>query len=132
MRALERNKSICYYANYIGTQTIRDSDNQIIGISAQYTNPQKIKANISAAKGTAGTEMFGIDEGYSKIINPFPGSIGVSESSVFWIDITPEIKEDGSTNTPWDYTVSQIAKSINHTAIAVKKVDVSIGGAGNV
>ena len=127
MRALERNKISIYYANYAGTETLRDKQGNIIGVNAVYANPTKIRANVSASKGNVGTEMFGIDTGYTKIINPLSNTVKISETSVLWVDVVPEIKTDGSTDTPWDYTIARIAKSLNHTAVAIKKVDVGIG-----
>ncbi len=48
----------------------------------------------------------------------------MAASSIFWIDTLPEIAEDGTTTTPHDYIVKQIATSLNSVSIAVSKVNV--------
>jgi hypothetical protein len=48
----------------------------------------------------------------------------IAASSIFWIDTLPKIAEDGSTDTPHDYIVKQIATSLNSVSIAVSKVNV--------
>lgn len=49
----------------------------------------------------------------------------ITASSVFWIDTPPEIAADGTTDTPHDYIVKQIATSLNSVSIAVSKVSVA-------
>ena len=48
----------------------------------------------------------------------------ITVSTVFWIETLPEIAEDGSTDTPHDYIVKQVAMSLNSVSIAVSKVNV--------
>jgi hypothetical protein len=55
---------------------------------------------------------------------PRGSKLPVAVSSIFWIDTLPEIAEDGTTNTPHDYIVKQIAPSLNSVSIAVSKVNV--------
>lgn len=50
----------------------------------------------------------------------------IDESTVFWIDTLPDISTDGTTNTPHDYIVKRIAKSLNGISIAVKKVPAGV------
>ena len=54
----------------------------------------------------------------------------MDENSILWIDTVPDISENGSTATAYDYVVTKVAKSLNHKAYALKKVSVSIGGDG--
>jgi hypothetical protein len=56
---------------------------------------------------------------------PYASKFPITSSSVFWIDTLPEIKEDGSTDTPYDYIVKQVAPSLNSVSIAVSKVNVT-------
>ena len=49
----------------------------------------------------------------------------IASTSILWIDTLPEIADDGSTDTPHDYIVKQVARSLNSVSIAVSKVKVS-------
>lgn len=84
-----------------------------------------IRANVSAAVGSADTEQFGVNLDYDKTINPLPSFVPIDETSVLWIDARPTINSDGTTDVPWEYTVAKVAQSLNHKAVAIKRVDVS-------
>ena len=45
--------------------------------------------------------------------------------SVLWVDTMPELDEQGKTETPFDYIVVKVAKSLNVVNVAIRKVDVS-------
>lgn len=124
MRRLLRNKRSFWYANYKATEDTTDEFGNIIGNRVVYTNPQKLSANISAARGNGEDDMFGVTENYSKTINPWPAGHPVDATSILWVNITPTINSDGSTDTPWDYKVVEVAESVNNTAVAIRKVDV--------
>nr|DAG07854.1 MAG TPA: hypothetical protein [Caudoviricetes sp.] len=81
--------------------------------------------NVSAARGSLDDEHFGINADYDRTITSCDRNLGIDEASVLWIEKAPEIAPDGSTDTPWDYVVAKIARSINSTTIAIKKVSVS-------
>lgn len=126
MRTLTRNKIRIFYANYRDKIPLRDEYGNLTGeYKISYDTPAEVKANVSAARGEATTRQFGDDVSYDRIIvldNPrFP----ISETSILWIDTLPEIAEDGSTKTPHDYIVKQVAASLNSVSIAVSKVSVS-------
>ena len=129
MRALLRNKVPFYYALYEGEKELIDEYGNATGQYAiLFGKPQKGFANISTAQGTTETLAFGDNVSYDKaLIFDFscPPLLNISESSVLWIDKLPDIKEDGTTDTPYDYTVAKVAKSLNSVSIAVRKVDVS-------
>ena len=55
---------------------------------------------------------------------PYGSEFPITVSTIFWIDTLPEIAEDGSTETPHDYIVKQVATSLNSVSIAVSKVRV--------
>ena len=55
---------------------------------------------------------------------PYASKFPITVSSVFWIDTLPEIAEDGTTRTPYDYIVKKVAPSLNSVSIAVSKVSV--------
>ena len=125
MRTLARNKIRIYYANYSGKKPIKDEYGNLTGeYDIVYDNPVEIKANVSAARGESTTRQFGEDEGYDRVIVMDDPKAPINVSSVFWIDTLPEIKPDGSTETPYDYIVKQVAPSLNSVSIAVSKVNV--------
>lgn len=126
MRTLARNKIRIYYANYSGKVPILDEYGNLTGeYDIVYDNPVEIKANVSAARGESTTRQFGEDEGYDRVIVMDDPKAPINVSSVLWIDTVPEINEDGSTDTPYDYIVKQVAPSLNSISIAVSKVSVA-------
>ena len=125
MRTLARNKIRIYYANFRAKNPIEDEYGNLTGeYDIVYDNPVEIKANVSAARGESTTRQFGEDESYDRVIVMDDPRVPINVSSVLWIDTLPEIKEDGSTDTPYDYIVKQVAPSLNSVSIAVSKVNV--------
>ena len=125
MRALARNKIKIHYANYRDKTSITDEYGNLTGeYRISYDNPVAVKANVSAARGESTTRQFGDDVSYDRIIVLDDPKFPIAESSILWIDTPPEILEDGSTKTPHDYIVKQVAPSLNSVSIAVSKVNV--------
>ena len=125
MRTLNRNKIRIYYANYLGKTPLQDEYGNMTGeYKISYTNPTEVCANVSAARGEATTRQFGDDERYDRVIVLEDPKFPATVTSVFWIDTLPEIAGDGSTVTPHDYIVKQVATSLNSVSIAVSKVNV--------
>lgn len=125
MRALHRNKIRIFYANYRNKIPLRDEYGNLTGeYDIAYDNPIAIMANVSAARGEATTRQFGDDEGYDRVIVLDDPKFPIAATSILWIDTPPEIAEDGSTDTPHDYIVKQVATSLNSVSIAVSKVNV--------
>ena len=125
MRTLARNKIRIYYANYRDKVPIKDEYGNLTGeYEILYDTPVEVKANVSAARGEATTRQFGDDERYDRIIVLDDPKFPIAVTSILWIDTPPEIAEDGSTKTPHDYIVRQVAASLNSVSIAVSKVSV--------
>lgn len=126
MRTLNRNQIRIFYANYRTKTPLKDEYGNLTGeYDIVYDNPVEIKANVSAARGESTTRQFGDDVNYDRIIVIDDPKFPILESSILWIDTPPEIAEDGSTDTPHDYIVKQVATSLNSVSIAVSKVNVS-------
>jgi hypothetical protein len=126
MRTLTRNKIRIYYATFISKTLLKDEYGNLTGeYDIVYANPVEIKANVSAARGESTTRQFGEDEGYDRVIVMDDPKIPIDVSTVLWIETLPEIKADGSTDTPYDYIVKQVATSLNSVSIAVSKVSVT-------
>ena len=125
MKALHRNKTRIFYANYCDKIPLRDEYGNLTGeYRVSYDNPIEIMANVSAARGEVTTRQFGDDESYDRVIVLDDPQFPIAATSILWIDTPPEITEDGSTNTPHDYIVKQVAVSLNSVSIAVSKVNV--------
>lgn len=126
MRTLNRNTTVFYYALYEGKEPIVDDYGNATGeYEVKYSQLHKFSANISAANGKADVEQFGANVDYDKIVvgdNMFPK---IDEYSIMWIDTVPVIDNEGKTETPHDYIVKKIARSLNNVSIAVSKVEVS-------
>jgi hypothetical protein len=125
MRCLTRNKSKFFYASYIGETAIVDEyGNETGEYEVSYGNPVECKGNVSAAQGETQTQQFGESESYDKVIVLDDRNAPIDEYSILWVDTLPHLNEDGSTDTPHDYVVRRVAKSLNGVAIAIGKVDV--------
>ena len=79
---------------------------------------------MSAAQGEMQTRQFGESEGYDKVIVLDDKDIPIDEYSVLWVDTLPHLNADGSTETPHDYVVKKVARSLNSVSIAISKVSV--------
>ena len=125
MRTLARNKIRIFYANYLDKTPLKDEYGNMTGeYEISYTNPMEVCANVSAARGEATTRQFGDNENYDRVIVLEDPKFPIAGTSILWIDTLPEIAKDGSTTTPHDYIVKQVATSLNSVSIAVSKVSV--------
>ena len=126
MRTLTRNKIRIYYANYLDKIPIKDEYGNLTGeYKVIYGNPVALMANVSAARGESTTRQFGDDVRYDRIIVLDDPTFPIAETSILWIDTPPAIAEDGSTDTPHDYIVKQVAPSLNSVSIAVSSVSIT-------
>ena len=126
MRSLVRNKSKFYYASYIDKIAILDEYGNATGeYRVSYSDPIEIFGNVSAARGEMQTRQFGESESYDKVIVLDDNNTPIDEYAILWIDTLPRLNENGSTDTPHDYIVRQVARSINGASIAIRKVNVN-------
>ena len=125
MRCMDRNKILFYYALYDTKVEIEDDYGNKTGqYELSYGNPIRCKANISAAMGETQSRQFGDSISYDKVFVLDEPNTAIDEYSVLWIDTVPQIKADGTTDTPHDYIVKKVARSLNSVSIAVSKVNV--------
>lgn len=123
MRVLERNKVRFWYALFKEKTPAKDASGRKTGeTEVIYHNPVMIKANVSAARGEATVEQFGSNLDYDRVIVIDDVNVPVDEYSILWIDVQPVFDAEGKTDTPNDYVVKKVARSLNSVAIAVKKV----------
>lgn len=123
MRSLKRNEIIFYYALYGAEIEEVDEEGSFTGeMTISYENPVKADANISASRGEASTEQFGISLDYDKIVCTCDMELPIDETTILWVDIKPVLDEYGATKTKHDYIVKKVAKSLNSVQYAIKKV----------
>ena len=125
MRCMVRNKSKFYYASYIGETEITDEYGNSTGeYNLTYKKPIETFGNVSAAQGEIQSRQFGESESYDKVIVLDDKYTPIDEYSILWVDTLPLLNDDGSTETPHDYVVKKVARSLNGVSIAISKVDV--------
>lgn len=118
MKALARNKQTVYYALYSGKTKTYDSDGLFTGdYSIAYATPVKTAMNVSAARGGAVVEMFGINTNYTRVLVTDDLNCPIDETSVLWIGATPNSAADN-----FNYRVVAVGKSLNSIAFAIAEV----------
>ena len=126
MRGLVRNKVDFYYAPYETKVEITDEYGNKTGeYELIYGKPVLCRGNISIGQGETQSRQFGDSVVYDKVILLCDTTIPIDEYSLLWIDTLPDIGADGLPNTPHDYIVKKVAKSLNVLSIAIKKVTVN-------
>lgn len=116
MKTLRKNQSTIKYALYKGKTEILDSNNLRTGKwKTTYYEAVTMKAYVSAARGEAQADLFGINLDYTKTLITTP-DCPIDENSILWVD---DLTGDH------DYIVVQKAKSLNFTSYAIKKVKVT-------
>lgn len=115
MQLLKRNKRTIKYKNYLGTMTMQtDTDGNYTGeYTEAYSDFKTAKLYATPDRGYASEEMFGMNLDYDKVIYAEP-SVDIDEYSLLWVT--------APTTDPNDYIVKKVAESLNHKAIAIKKV----------
>lgn len=131
MRTMEINKKTFYYAKFQNATPITKTDEwgntlESGEFESNHTIPVRMKANTSPAKGDMSIELFGDSENYDKVI-VFSGSSPICETDILWVDnlVNGKIPTVNGVDIAHDYIVEKVAESLNHTSIAIKKVDVN-------
>ena len=125
MRCMTRNKQKFYYASYVEeTEIIDEYGNETGEYAVSYGNPIEYFVNVSAAQGEMQSRQFGESESYDKVIVLDDKNAPIDEHSILWVDTLPLRNEDGTTDTPHDYIVKKVARSLNGVSIAIRKVKV--------
>lgn len=137
MRSLKKNRQKLWYSTYADQITIYERDEngeivydeidgelypRIIAEKAGYNNPVSFYANISAAKGSSDSEVFGVSLDYTKTISTTDMTLPISETSLIWFETEPIIDTDGTVDeSSADYAVVAVARSLNNVVYAIKK-----------
>lgn len=117
MRSLIRNKQRIYYALLESRDEIRDEYGNLTGESnLVYGDPIEYHINVSAARGTAELDQFGINAIYSKTMVTNDLNCPIDETTHIWVDKGP--------TEPHNYVVTSVARSLNSITYAIKEVSV--------
>lgn len=124
MRTLDYNKRTFYYCLRKEREKIYDSDGNFTGDYApEYVEAQAARGNISAATGSTDTEQFGIGIEYDKTIVLEGLDWDIKEDTVLFVDVEPTYDDEDHTLPRYNYIVTRVAKSLNHTTLAIKRVE---------
>ena len=116
MMCLAQNKQPLFYALYQDKTQIVDSNGNKTGQwNTSYSSPVEVWMNISAARGTADVEQFGINDSYTRTLVTDNVNCPISTDSVLWIGNDP-------TSDPYNYRVVRVAKSLNSSTYAIEEV----------
>jgi len=127
MRSLVRNKQKIYYALFDKkTEILDDYGNKTGEYEVSYQTPVEYHINVSAARGTADVEQFGINLNYTKTMVTNDLSCPIDENSVLWVGKEAfETVGETTTTTPHNYVVVSVARSINSVTYAIREVTVT-------
>ena len=118
MKTLARNKIRIYYALFRTKVPLKDEYGNLTGESdLQYGEPTEYFINVSAARGTADVEQFGINAIYTKTMVTNDLDCPIDETTHLWINREP--------TQPHNYVVTSVARSLNSVTYAVKEVSVT-------
>lgn len=124
MMTLAQNKQKFFYSLYKGMEDAEDSNGFLTGGKTKtYYSPVEMWANISAARGDASVEQFGVNENYSRTIVTDQMDCPINTDSKLWIGVPAT---DSNNNVlPYNYRVVRVAKSLNSITYAITEVTVS-------
>ena len=129
MRSLERNKVPVWYALYTGKEEILDEEGNKTGeYRNSYAPPIQIRIRVSPNKGEAQSEAFGMSLDYDCTMIT-TDALPIDEFSILWIGKEPILENgaypldsNGNQITGHTHVVVRVAKDINVTQYAIKKV----------
>lgn len=124
MRTLDYNKRTFYYCLHKEKEKIYDSDGNFTGDwTGEYVEAQPMRGNISVATGSADTEQFGIGIEYDKVIVLQGTDCPIHEDTVLFVGVEPSYEDEKHELPKYNYIVTRVAESLNHTTIAIKRVE---------
>ena len=115
MRMLRINKRPFYYSNPTGetVMVVDEFGNETGEVFEEYTEPEKVEYNISAAVGQESIEVFGSDTSYARTIAA-PLDCKIVERARVWVDREPAERHN--------YVVRRVAESLNSKLLALTEV----------
>lgn len=124
MRTMLRNKRKIWFSTYQGDEPILTPDGYDTGESKPvFSPPQMLMINVSPATGNAEDTPFGSFMDYDHSLITENKTLPIVEGTRIWFE-TADPDPDEPQTVPYNYTVVQVATSINTVAYAIKRVDV--------
>lgn len=126
-RLNNRVKQEFWYALYTGTASHTGTDGYETGDYATYANPVREYGNIYVAHGLAYRREFGIDDEYTRNIMVEDRDTPIDESTILWLDVTPELDangalkkdESGNVLTPYNAIVRRVSRGLPTYGVAI-------------
>ena len=136
MRGLKRNQKTIWYQLYQDNIPVYETDldgnivtDPITGeplltgeTKVGCSDPVEFRANVSAARGEAQSDPFGVDLSYDKTMVSCDMGLPIDELSVLFVDKKPDFDAGGNLANTADYKVVKVAKSLNSALYAIKKI----------
>ena len=115
MRDLGRNQQSIWFS-LLNVSKESDEWGNTVDIKG-YSEPLKLRINVSANKGEANAQCFGLDLNYDREMTTSDISCPIDEYTRLWID--------KDTALPHNYEVVAVSKSLNCIRFAIRRVNVS-------
>ena len=125
MRLLERNKQTIWYRNYQGKTPILEEGLETGEYEKTYGSINALRAYVKSAVGSSSDEPFGEVIAKHKTIY-IEGTTDINEYSQIWVGAEPNI-QNGEPTVPHNFDVIGVAQGLNHTRVAIRKVEKSLG-----
>ena len=123
IKDLRENQTEFYYQTYLGKVAEVDDKGYETGRKVpSYSKPIKESAMISANTSDVELTPFGRDTVYDKMISTVQ-KLPITETTRLFIDVVPDLDEEGNTLTKPDYEVVKVAKGLYQNVWAIRKVE---------
>lgn len=123
IKDLRENQTEFYYQTYLGKVEEVDDEGYETGRKVpSYSKPVKESAMISANTSEVELTPFGKDAVYDKMISTVK-KLPITETTLLFIDVVPDLDEEGNTLTKPDYEVVKVAKGLYQNVWAIRKVE---------
>ena len=117
MRTVQRDKRPVAYAFYEGMTEMTDADNNYTGeYQLSYTTPVRTLMNVSGGRGQADVSLFGLTDTFARTATTDDLETPWDTSTVFWIECDPD-------NSPFNYRVVAVSRTINQVVLALAEVE---------
>lgn len=130
MRLLDRNKQTVYWRNLTGKTAMTTVDEygnplETGEYTKTYGEVKSARLYVKSAIGENAAEPYGDFTSKRRTIYAEPGLTDIDEFSLLWVGIDPTVV-DGEPTVPHNFTVDGVAVGLNHTRIAIRRVEVNV------
>ena len=122
IKDLRINQVGFYYQTYEGKTEEVDEDGNYTGeTTISYSDPVYARARISPNSGEAALSPFGADLKYDRQLSTVQ-DLDIDEHTRLFVDVVPEINNDGSTDTEPDFECVAVAKDLQQNVWALRRL----------